>query len=146
MNEIGLQLKSTREANGVSIQEASEDLKIKEIVLTNIEEGNIGCFKDMFVLQNYIQSYSKYLGIDPEEMENEFNEYIFEYTSKIPKRKIEKAIKYKNRIEKNDDRVCSPYTNSKEKSHNYKYYIFYSFGVLILMFIIFFIIKVVFYS
>ena len=50
MNEIGGLLKETREASGVSLEEASNDLEINTLILENIEDGNIGCFKDIFVL------------------------------------------------------------------------------------------------
>ena len=58
MDEIGSTLKTTRESSGVSLEEASEDLKIKTLILENIEEGNIGCFKDIFVLKDYIYDYA----------------------------------------------------------------------------------------
>ena len=60
MNEIGCLLKSARETSGVSLEEASADLKIRPAVLNNIEEGNMGCFKDIFELKDYIREYSKY--------------------------------------------------------------------------------------
>ena len=65
MNGIGLMLRGAREENGVSLEEASEDLKIKPAILYNIEEGNMGCFKDIFILKDYLKDYAKYLGIDP---------------------------------------------------------------------------------
>ena len=64
MNEIGQNLKEARESSGVSLEEASKDLDIKPLILENIEEGNIGCFKDIFVLKDYIKNYAKYLGFD----------------------------------------------------------------------------------
>ena len=60
MNEIGCLLKSARETSGVSLEEASADLKIRPAILNNIEEGNMGCFKDIFELKDYIREYSKY--------------------------------------------------------------------------------------
>ena len=61
MNEIGELLRTTREESGVSLEEASGDLEIKTLILENIEDGNIGCFKDIFVLKDYIYDYAKYL-------------------------------------------------------------------------------------
>jgi cytoskeletal protein RodZ len=61
LNEIGQALKNAREKIGVSLAEVSEDIKIKELILENIEDGNIGCFKDIFELKEYIKSYAKYL-------------------------------------------------------------------------------------
>lgn len=138
MNEIGLMLRSAREKAGVSKEEASEDLNIKLLVLENIEDGNIGCFKDIFVLKDYIKKYSKYLGLDPDKTIDEFNEYLFEYTSKIPLKKIEKAIaEKKHQKEEKDDRVISPYSKIKSKHRTLKYVLIYiGISILIILAII----------
>jgi len=110
LNEIGELLRTTREDAGVSLEEASNDLEIKAIVLENIEEGNIGAFKDIFLLKDNIYSYSKYLGLDPERIVDQFNEYLFEYTSKIPLEDIEKAMNEQQKENVVEDKVVSPYT------------------------------------
>lgn len=126
MNEIGQMLAMAREKNGVSIEEASEDLDIKVIVLENIEHGNIGSFKDIFVLKDYIRKYAKYLGLDPEKVIDVFNEYLFEYTSKIPLKAIEKAVQEKKENgEEVNTKVKSPYTKVKNKHRSFKYIIIY---------------------
>ncbi len=124
MNEIGEQLRVTREGSGISLNEASDDLKIKEMILENIEEGNIGCFKDIFILKEYIYNYAKYLGIDPEKIIDEFNEYLFEYTSKIPLSDIEKAVNDQVK-ESTNDKVVSPYTKMPSKYKKKNYIVFY---------------------
>lgn len=118
MNEIGELLRTTREESGVSLEEASGDLEIKTLILENIEDGNIGCFKDIFVLKDYIYDYAKYLGLEPEKIIDEFNEYLFEYTSKIPLEDIEKAMKEQQKEEIPEKKVVSPYTNSTKKTNN----------------------------
>ena len=120
MDSIGSLLKTTREQSGVSIEEASEDLNINVNFLLNIEEGKIGCFKDIFELKEYISSYAKYLGLDSEKLIDEFNEYMFEYTSKIPVKEIEKIAKKEAKEETN--KIVSPYTR-KPRKHNTAYYI-----------------------
>lgn len=115
MNEIGELLRTTREESGVSLEEASGDLEIKTLILENIEDGNIGCFKDIFVLKDYIYDYAKYLGLEPEKIIDEFNEYLFEYTSKIPLEDIEKAMKEQQKEEVQVEKIVSPYTNSTKK-------------------------------
>ena len=110
MNEIGELLRTTREDAGVSLEEASNDLEIKTIVLENIEEGNIGSFKDIFLLKDNIYSYSKYLGLEPEKIIDQFNEYLVEYTSKIPLDDIEKAMNEQQKENVVEDKVVSPYT------------------------------------
>lgn len=120
MNEIGELLKLTREESGVSLEEASVDLEIKPLILENIEDGNIGCFKDIFVLKDYIYDYAKYLGLEPDKIIDEFNEYLFEYTSKIPAEDIEKAIQEKKKEDNvvEEEKIVSPYTNSIEKKNS----------------------------
>ena len=120
MDSIGSILKNTRVSAGVSIEEASEDLNINANFLLNIEDGKIGCFKDIFELKEYISSYAKYLGLDSEKLIDEFNEYMFEYTSKIPVKEIEKIAKKEAKEETN--RIVSPYTR-KPRKHNTAYYI-----------------------
>jgi len=115
LNEIGELLRTTREDSGVSIEEASNDLEIKTLVLENIEDGNIGCFKDIFVLKDYIYNYAKYLGLDPDKIIDEFNEYLFEYTSKIPLEDIEKAMKEQKKEDLPEKKIVSPYTTSTKK-------------------------------
>ena len=134
MNEIGELFRVTREEAGVSIAEASKDLDIKEVILENIEDGNIGCFKDIFVLKDYIYSYSKYLGIDSDKIIDEFNEYMFEYTSKIPVKDIERQIEEQNaKVEKNE--VVSPYTKVSKKYNKNIYIVLYT-AIILLVFVI----------
>lgn len=118
MNEIGELLRTTREESGVSLEEASGDLEIKTLILENIEDGNIGCFKDIFVLKDYIYDYAKYLGLEPDKIIDEFNEYLFEYTSKIPLEDIEKAMKEQQKDEIPEKKIVSPYTTSTKKTNN----------------------------
>ena len=112
ISEISEVLKSTREMSGVSLEEVSKDLEIPVLVLTQLEEGNIGAFKDIFELKKYISDYAKYLGLNSEEVIDEFNEYMFEKTSKIPMERIEQAVKNTIEEEANDDRIASPYTKA----------------------------------
>ena len=51
---MGNMLRVTRESSGVSLEEASNDLNIKQIILENIEDGKIGAFSDVFQLKTYI--------------------------------------------------------------------------------------------
>ncbi len=115
MNDVGELLRSTREGSGVSLEEASADLEIKTLILENIEDGNIGCFKDIFVLKDNIRNYAKYLGLDADKVIDDFNEYLFEYTSKIPVEDIEKAMEEKQKEEVSEVKIVSPYTVSKKK-------------------------------
>lgn len=122
MNEMGNMLRVTRESSGVSLEEASNDLNIKQIVLENIEDGKIGAFKDVFQLKTYINEYARYLGLDGEKLVDAFNEYLFEYTSRIPLKDIKKAVQEQEKDEKGQEKIISPYTR-EHKKHSMKFYI-----------------------
>ena len=111
MKNIGLKLKYKREENGLSIEEVAEDLKMRPSQISSIEEGKTEDFKDVFYLKYFIRDYAKYLGLDSERILDEFNEYLFDMTSKIPIELIKEAKRDKN--ENND--TISPYTKESSK-------------------------------
>ena len=109
MKEIGQKLKEKREENGVSVEEAAEDLKLRPSQITSVENGNTDAFKDMVYLKYFVRDYAKYLGLDPEEILDDFNEFMFDFTSKIPVAEIEKA-KQEKELNEPATKVSSPYT------------------------------------
>ena len=115
MEVIGEKLKASREEKGLSLEEVSDDLKIDIKDLENIEIGNRKYFDDVYSLKNYIYEYAKYLGLDPETLVEEFNEFMFEYTSKIPVDVIERISKQKEKEEMSKG-ALSPYTIINRKS------------------------------
>ncbi len=136
MDEIGVLLKEARESSGVSLKEACNDINTKELVLENIEDGKIGSFKDVFELKTIIFDYAKYLGLDADKIIDSFNEYMFEYTSKIPIKEIEKTIELQLKEEKKDEnKVVSPYTKTEKKSDS-KYYIFMFILIVLLIILV----------
>ncbi|MDD3186943.1 MAG: helix-turn-helix domain-containing protein [Bacilli bacterium] len=129
MKEIGEKLKEAREGMGVSLEEAAEDLKLKPSQIEDIESGNIEAFKDVFYLKYFIRDYSKYLGLKYEDMVNEFNEFLFDYTSKISLKDIKEA--QKNGIKKEEEKtISSPYTASFSKKSCLPY-IFMYVGIIL---------------
>lgn len=131
MEEIGNLFLLTREAAGISLKEVSEDLNIEEAILENIEDGKSGAFSDIFVLKDYVANYAKYLGLDADKIVDEFNEYVFESTSKIPIKEIEKQI---SEIKVDANIIISPYTKKEPKIKNGLYVTIYV--VLILLFVV----------
>lgn len=116
MEVIGEKLKASREEKGLSLEEVSEDLKIEVKDLENIEKGDRNAFSDVYELKKYIYEYSKYLGLDYEQLIEEFNEFMFEYTSKIPTDVIERISKQKEKEEKSKA-ALSPYTIDNRKKN-----------------------------
>ena len=122
MKEIGEYLKETRIENGVGIDEAAEDLNLSSFQIENIEEGNIRAFKDIFTLKELVRDYSKYLGVEIDDVMDEFNDFMFEHTSKISLDDIKEAKKISEEMEEKTEKICSPYTKiPKKKKINIKY-------------------------
>ena len=89
----------------------------------------------MFYLKSFIRGYAKYLGLDEEKIMDEFNEYFFEETSKIPIAEIEKASKKKQKEKANEQKVVSPYT-MEEKPKSKFVMIIVGLIILLLIFLI----------
>jgi len=137
LEDIAELLKTTREESGLGLEEVSKDLEINELLLKNIEEGKIGSFKDIFVLKNYISDYAKYLGLNSTKILDDFNEYLFEYTSRIPVEEIEKTMELNTKEEKDEDKIVSPYTQFNNKSKKSIYILIYILVLILVVLTIF---------
>ena len=117
MKEIGEKLRQTRESMGISIDEVAQDLKIRTSQIEKIEQGNRDSFKDVFYLKMFIKNYAKYLGLDEEGILEEFNDYLFDFTSKINLDDIKKAEKDKIKKDKKvkSVKIATPYTVMKNQ-------------------------------
>lgn len=132
MKELGHYLKKTRISNGVSLEEAADDLDLSSSQLENIESGNVKAFKDVYDLKEYVKQYAKYLGLDSDQVIDEFNGFLFEHTSKISLDDIRAA--QKKLEEKEEKKIKSPYTMEYKEKVNLWPFVF---GVL--AFVLFFI-------
>lgn len=141
MKDIGESFKLARESIGLSKSEVMKDLKINESQLDNLEDGNVNAFKDIFFLKDLIKKYTVYLNLDEDKIMDEFNSFIFSYTSRIPISDILEKTKEINLKEKQeDDKIKSPYTINRVKKEFNKAYIFLIVG-FIFVFSIFFTVK-----
>ena len=131
MKEIGELLKATREKNGVTVEEAADDLSLRVSQINSIENGDLKAFKDVYYLKFFVRDYAKYLGLDSDAILDDFNEFIFDYTSRIPTEQIEKTKKEKTREPK---KIASPYTTSKNLKIDFPPIIVYVIiGILLLV-------------
>ncbi len=133
MKELGNYLKTARIKNGVSLTEVSEDLDLSTTLLENIESGNVRAFKDVYELKDYIKRYAKYLGADLDKVTDQFNDFLFEKTSKISLEDIQKAQKELEKTEKK--KVVSPYTVVHKPKINWLP-IFVFIGIVLALFLI----------
>ncbi len=120
MKDIGESFREKREEFGISKEEAANDMEITLAQLDNLEDGNANAFKDVFFLKELIKKYAKYLNINEDEVMSEYNEFMFNYTSRIPIAEIEKKVsEIKKEEEKESSKIIyAPYTkvSSKGKS------------------------------
>ncbi len=130
MKDIGEKLKAAREEIGISIEEAAEDLKIRPTQIENLEQGNNAAFNDLFYLKYFIRDYAKYLGLDKEDLVDEFNEYLFDYTSKISLDDIKNAKKGKTKSKS----IKSPYTLEYKSKLSFIPFLIY--GVIIVFIVL----------
>ena len=135
MFSTGELFKNTRESSGVSIEEASKDLKIPVIELEQIEACAFGAFENIYDLKNKILEYAKYLGLDLNEVLKDFNEHMFDYTSRIQLTEIQKEMQEieKEEIIDEETRISSPYTRYYPKEKTLPYIIG---GIVIVILII----------
>ena len=112
MEDIGLLLKETREQIGVTIMEVATDLKLSISQVENLEAGKKDEFRDISVLKSIIVDYSKYLGLNSEDMIDDFNEYLFDHTSRIPVEEIVKTVAeaIDSTTKEESKEIVSPYT------------------------------------
>lgn len=136
MKELGYYLEDTRRSNGVSLEEAASDLNVDVSYLENIESANVRAFKDVYYMRELVREYAKYLGLSEEKIQDEFNDFLFEHTSKISLDDIMEAKKKKEEEERleNTKKIQSPYT--KEYKRKIKKLPFVLAGVIFLLAII----------
>lgn len=138
MKEIGEALKEQRENIGLSIEEVAADLKLRTSQIEAIERGDKEAFKDIFYLKYFVRDYSKYLGLNYEDMVDEFNEFLFDYTSKISLDDIKRA---QNKAElKEGKRVASPYTVERKRKFKLSKIALYILMAIITMSLIYYIV------
>ena len=136
MKELGYYLQDTRRSNGVSLEEAASDLNVDVSYLENIESANVRAFKDVYYMRELVKEYAKYLGLSEDKIQDEFNDFLFEHTSKISLDDIMEAKKKKEEEERleNTKKIQSPYT--KEYKRKVKKLPFVLAGVIFLLAII----------
>ncbi len=132
MKDLGEYLRESRINNAVSIEEACADLNMDQLHLENIELGNIRAFKDVYILKDYIKIYAKYLGLDANKILDEFNDFLFEHTSKISLDDIKSA----RAKEKEEKKIISPYTMEVKVQRNFLPMILIIAGVSLLLFVV----------
>ncbi len=135
MKNVGKLFKEKRESIGIKEEEAANDLEITIPQLENLEDGNINAFKDIFFLKELVKKYAKYLNVDEEEVLEEFNDFLFDFTSRIPIEEIEEKVKELEKQNEKETRkkISSPYTQKKKRKAKLKPVYLFSIVTIILV-------------
>lgn len=72
MGGIGESLRSTREAKGISLEQAEEDTKIRKRYLQALEDGEYDVIPGRVYAKGFLRNYANYLGLDQEEVMLEY--------------------------------------------------------------------------
>lgn len=110
MQEIGDKLRQVRKEMELTLDEVASDLNQKTSFLKHLENGNYQALKKIFNLKQIISDYAKYLGLDYEKIEDEYDEFVFGITSKIPALEIAKASEENKKAQEQIKKIISPYT------------------------------------
>lgn len=73
MLDIGATLKTAREQQGISLDDAAEATKIRASYLTALEEEAFEQLPGPTYARGFLRSYGEYLGLDPQDLIDEFN-------------------------------------------------------------------------
>ncbi len=72
MGSLGEILRSTREAKGITLQQAEEDTKIRKRYLQALEDENYEVIPGRVYAKGFLRNYARYLGLKQEEIMMEF--------------------------------------------------------------------------
>ncbi len=72
MGSIGEILRSTREAKGITLEQAEEDTKIRKRYLQALEDGDYDIIPGRVYAKGFLRNYATYLGLNQEEIMMEY--------------------------------------------------------------------------
>lgn len=144
MKDIGTKFQEKREEIGIKLEEAAKDLDITVAQLENLEDGNVNAFKDIFFLKELIKKYVTYLNLDENEIMEDFNDFVFDFTSRIPVEEIEEKVKeiVSQNEKETRKKISSPYTRKKVRKAKLKPVYFFSVITVILICVTFILLNI----
>lgn len=99
LEHIGLILKEQRQELKMSLAAMSEKTKLSIIQLEAIEEGNIEFFKDdLSYLSYFVRYYANALGLDFNEIRDDLDDSIMDFTNSISLSKIKQKEELNQRV------------------------------------------------
>ncbi len=135
MKDIGSKFKEAREFIGIKTEEAASDMQVTVAQLENLEDGNANAFKDIFFLKELIKKYAKYLNLNEDKIMEDFNDFVFNFTSRIPVAEIEEKVKEIRDEEKSlsTKKIVSPYTSVSKIKNRFNPVLLYIISVFLVI-------------
>jgi cytoskeleton protein RodZ len=73
MAALGERFRAAREARGLSLSDVAEQIRIRSVYLGAIEDENWAAIGAPVYTRGFLRTYARFLGLDPEEVVEEFN-------------------------------------------------------------------------
>ncbi len=73
---LGDRFREAREARGLALSDAAEQIRIRSVYLAAIEEENWSAIGAPVYVRGFLRTYARYLGLDPEEAVGSFNQTL----------------------------------------------------------------------
>lgn len=73
MSALGERFRAAREARGLSLSDVSEQIRIRSVYLSAIEEENWATIGAPVYIRGFLRTYARFLGLEPEEAVSDFN-------------------------------------------------------------------------
>lgn len=70
---LGERFRAAREARGIALSKAAEEIRIRSLYLAAIEDENWSTIGAPVYIRGFLRTYARYLGLDPEEAVAAFN-------------------------------------------------------------------------
>ena len=90
MASLGEQLRNARESMNISLEDASNAVKISKRYLKALEEGNYSEFPAQTYIRGFLSNYAKYLGLDPKTILEQYSKLMLpndeDIENSVPKR------------------------------------------------------------
>jgi len=73
---LGDKFREAREARGLALSDAAEQIRIRSVYLAAIEEENWSAIGAPVYVRGFLRTYARFLGLDPEEAVGSFNQTL----------------------------------------------------------------------
>ncbi len=73
MPALGERFRAAREARGLSLSDVAEQIRIRSVYLSAIEDENWNAIGAPVYVRGFLRTYARFLGLEPEEVVGQFN-------------------------------------------------------------------------